>query len=63
VGIAHGSYPQQEKNHGVPELCGMPNRGHLLTIDHWRREVAETSLTFISRHISYTSAEFLIHSE
>jgi len=49
--IAHASYKQQEKNPSVTQITEIPDRGHSLTIDHGWREVAETALAFITRHI------------
>lgn len=49
--IGHAAYEQQLKNVGVTETVEMPNRGHALTVDDGWREVAQTSLDFISRFV------------
>jgi non-heme chloroperoxidase len=49
--IAHAAYKRQRRNPGVTEIVQCPNRGHSLTIDHGWREVAETSLEFVSRFV------------
>jgi hypothetical protein len=35
----------------VTEIIEIPNRGHALVIDSGWREVADTALAFIKRHI------------
>jgi hypothetical protein len=47
--IANASYRKQERNEGVTETVQMPDRGHGLVVDHGWREVADTSLEFITR--------------
>jgi len=47
--IANAAYKRQKRNPGVTEIVKMPNRGHVLTIDHGWREVADTALTFVKR--------------
>jgi non-heme chloroperoxidase len=37
------------RNPAVTEIVKIPNRGHVLTIDHGRREVALTALDFVKR--------------
>ena len=37
-------------NEGVAEIVKVPNRGHSLTIDSGRREVADAALAFVSNH-------------
>ena len=37
-------------NEGVAEIVKVPNRGHPLTIDSGRREVADTGLAFVQKH-------------
>jgi non-heme chloroperoxidase len=49
--IANASYKQQKRNVGVTEIAKVPGRGHALTIDNGWREVAETSLAFVSRFV------------
>jgi len=50
--IAHASYTKQRKNAGVTEFVEIPGRGHALTIDSGWREVADTALDFVRRHVS-----------
>jgi pimeloyl-ACP methyl ester carboxylesterase len=48
--IANASYKKQKRNDDAEtETLEMPNRGHGLVVDSGWREVAETSLAFISR--------------
>jgi pimeloyl-ACP methyl ester carboxylesterase len=47
--ITEAAYHKQQRNHDVTEFIEIPGRGHALTIDNGWREVAETSLKFISR--------------
>ncbi len=49
--MAHASFKRQEGNNGVTEIVQLKNRGHPLTIDHGRREVADTALAFIRRFV------------
>jgi non-heme chloroperoxidase len=50
--IANASYRQQAKNSGVTEIQKIAGRGHALTIDGGWREVAETALAFVQRHVA-----------
>jgi pimeloyl-ACP methyl ester carboxylesterase len=47
--IANASYKKQKRNPGVTEIVKIPGRGHSLTNDHGRREVADTALGFVRR--------------
>ena len=48
--IAEATYKRQSKNQAaVTEIIEIPGRGHSLTIDSGWREVAQTSLDFVSR--------------
>jgi pimeloyl-ACP methyl ester carboxylesterase len=47
--IANASYEKQKRNEAVTETVQMPNRGHGLVVDSGWREVADTSLAFITR--------------
>lgn len=47
--IANASFKKQKRNDGITEIVEIPNRGHALTIDSGRREVADTALAFIKR--------------
>jgi pimeloyl-ACP methyl ester carboxylesterase len=47
--ITEAAYHKQQRNDDVTEFIEIPGRGHALTIDNGWREVAETSLKFISR--------------
>jgi pimeloyl-ACP methyl ester carboxylesterase len=47
--IAKAAYQRQRRNPGVTEIVQIPDRGHSLTIDHGRREVARTALDFVGR--------------
>jgi pimeloyl-ACP methyl ester carboxylesterase len=47
--ITNASYKQQSHNQGVTEIVEIKNRGHALTIDSGRREVADTALAFTRR--------------
>jgi non-heme chloroperoxidase len=49
--IANASYKQQKSNPGVTEITEMKDRGHALTIDSGWREVADTALAFVRRHV------------
>jgi len=49
--IANASYKKQKRNPGVTEIVKIPGRGHSLTIDHGWREVAETALSFVRKHV------------
>lgn len=48
--IAKASYKRQKRNNGVTEIVKVPDRGHSLTIDHGWREVADISLTFVTKY-------------
>jgi len=50
--IANASYNRQRRNEGVTEIQKIPGRGHSLTIDGGWREVAETALAFVQRHVT-----------
>jgi non-heme chloroperoxidase len=50
--IANASYNRQKRNEGVTEIQKIPGRGHSLTIDGGWREVAETALAFVQRHVA-----------
>ncbi len=47
--ITDASYKHQKRNKNVTDLVEMPGRGHALTIDSGRREVADTALAFVRR--------------
>ena len=47
--IANAAYKRQRRNPAVTEIVKIPNRGHSLTIDDGRREVAQTALDFVKR--------------
>ena len=49
--IANASYKKQRRNKNVTEIAKVPERGHSLTIDHGWRDVAQTSLNFVSRFV------------
>jgi dipeptidyl aminopeptidase/acylaminoacyl peptidase len=49
--IARSAYKRQRRNEGVTELKTIPNRGHVLTIDHGWQEVAQTALDFVKRYV------------
>jgi pimeloyl-ACP methyl ester carboxylesterase len=49
--IANASYKRQKRNPGVTEIVKIPSRGHSLTIDHGWREVADTALAFVQKHV------------
>jgi pimeloyl-ACP methyl ester carboxylesterase len=49
--IAKASYKKEQRNPGETELAEIPGRGHSLTIDRDWREVADTALAFVKRHI------------
>jgi pimeloyl-ACP methyl ester carboxylesterase len=49
--ISEAAYKQQKHNPGVTEFVEIPGRGHALIIDHGWREVADTSLAFITRFV------------
>ena len=44
--IAIPSYKRQRRNPAVTEIVKVSDRGHSLTIDSGRREVADTALRF-----------------
>jgi non-heme chloroperoxidase len=50
--IANASSTRQKRNEGVTEIQKIPGRGHSLTIDGGWREVAETALAFVQRHVA-----------
>ncbi|WP_395575647.1 alpha/beta hydrolase [Streptomyces sp. BK79] len=51
--IANASYKKQVRNQeAVTEIVEIPGRGHSLTIDNGWREVADTALAFVLRHVS-----------
>jgi non-heme chloroperoxidase len=47
--IANASYAKQRSNDAVTEKVEIPGRGHALVVDSGWREVADTSLAFITR--------------
>jgi pimeloyl-ACP methyl ester carboxylesterase len=47
--ITNASYKHQQHNKNVTEIIEMPGRGHSLTIDSGRREVADTAVAFVHR--------------
>jgi pimeloyl-ACP methyl ester carboxylesterase len=47
---ANASYKRQKRNPDVTEIVKIPGRGHSLTIDHGRREVADIALAFVRKH-------------
>jgi non-heme chloroperoxidase len=47
--LSETAFKRQQKNPAITEFAEIPNRGHALTIDDGRREVAETALAFIRR--------------
>ena len=49
--IANASFKQQQRTAASTEIVEIPGRGHALTIDSGWREVAETALAFIRRHV------------
>jgi non-heme chloroperoxidase len=49
--IANASFKRQQRNPGVTEIVKIPGRGHSLTIDHGWREVADTALGFVQKHV------------
>ncbi len=51
--IANASFKHQKKNEANDtEFVEMPNRGHALTIDSGWREVADTALAFVEKHVA-----------
>ncbi|MEU3607811.1 alpha/beta hydrolase [Streptomyces sp. NPDC035033] len=56
--ISHASYKKQARNRSaVTEILEIPGRGHALTIDSGWREVADTALAFIGRHVDPTTRD------
>jgi non-heme chloroperoxidase len=51
LAITRATYKVQAKNPGVTEIVEIPDRGHSLVIDHGWREVADTALAFVRRHL------------
>jgi pimeloyl-ACP methyl ester carboxylesterase len=49
--IAKASYKKEQRNPAETELAEIPGRGHSLTIDRDWREVADTALGFVKRHV------------
>ena len=49
--IANASFKRQKRNEGVTEIVEIPGRGHALTIDSGWREVADTALGFVQKHV------------
>ncbi len=49
--VANASYKREKRNPGETEIVEMKGRGHSLIIDNGWREVAETALAFIKRHV------------
>jgi pimeloyl-ACP methyl ester carboxylesterase len=54
--IAKASYKKEQRNPGETELAEIPGRGHSLTIDRDWREVADTALAFVKRHVDADQA-------
>ncbi|HEV7422910.1 MAG TPA: hypothetical protein VGO30_24205 [Mycobacterium sp.] len=53
--FTHGSYKKQSKNSDVTEYAEVPGRGHSLIIDHGWPDVADLSLKFVERFVSWPS--------
>ncbi|MDB4928543.1 MAG: hypothetical protein JWM10_1027 [Myxococcaceae bacterium] len=49
--IVRASYERQKRNVGVTEIIKVANRGHSLVIDSGWREVADTALAFVEKHL------------
>ena len=49
--IANASFKRQKRNEGVTEIVEIAGRGHALTIDSGWREVADTALDFVQKHV------------
>src|SRR5262245_21696691 len=47
--IANAAYERQRRNPGMTEIVKVPNRGHALTTDRGWRDVAQTTLDFVTR--------------
>jgi len=52
LAVAEAAYNKQKRNPGVTEIVEIPNRGHSLVIDAGWREVADTALAFVKRHVT-----------
>ena len=52
--MARGIYKEQQKNPGITDFVELAERGHGLVVDHGWREVADTALGFIQRHLPPT---------
>ena len=50
--ISDATFHRQQRNKSVTEFVEIANRGHALTIDSGWREVADTSLRFVTRFVS-----------
>ena len=50
--IANASFKKQRRNAAVTEIEELPNRGHSLVIDSGWREVAQSALDFLGRHLA-----------
>ncbi|HKE73469.1 MAG TPA: alpha/beta hydrolase [Acidimicrobiales bacterium] len=49
--LTNAAFKRQRRNPGVTEITEIPGRGHALTIDSGWREVADTALAFVRRHL------------
>jgi pimeloyl-ACP methyl ester carboxylesterase len=49
--IAKAAFKKQRRNDGVTEIVKVPDRGHSLTIDSRRREVADKALAVVKRFV------------
>ena len=49
--IANASFKRQKRNPGITEIVEIKGRGHSLTIDGGRREVADTAIAFVKRSV------------
>jgi hypothetical protein len=49
--LSHASFKKQQHNAGITEIVEVKDRGHALTIDHGRQEVADTALSFVRRFV------------
>jgi non-heme chloroperoxidase len=54
--IANACCKRRARNKGVTEIVKIPSRGHALTIDNGRREVADTALAFVRKNGLRTAA-------
>ncbi|MEJ3405692.1 alpha/beta hydrolase [Rathayibacter sp. YIM 133350] len=49
--VVRAEYDKQKRNESITEIVELPNRGHSLTIDNGWKEVADTALAFIRKHL------------